>query len=84
MIIEVRLIHKDDNGNVAGGVNFYYTRGNSIILWQEWEYRCSGNSYGPVHPDPIGENLMDYLIDGWLGEREGVVYQMDNVNGDYR
>jgi biotin carboxylase len=84
MIIQVKLIHRDEDGNVAGGVNFYYTRGNNVILYQEWEYRCAGNTYGPVTPDAIGVNLLDYLIDGWLGERENFTYQMDDVNGNYR
>jgi len=87
MITRVKIVCKDEEGDVQGGMEFFHTPGNDVILYSRWEYRCSGNTYGPVNPDPIGKtDLLTYLIEGWLGQREDGYWSIDgeSITDDYR
>jgi hypothetical protein len=87
MITKAGIIYKDEDGNVEGGVTFFFTPGNDIVLYQEWEYRCAGNTGGLVNPDPIGsDGLLEYLMGSWLGQREDKFYELDgdSIVADYR
>lgn len=81
--IQVKLVELDEEGKEQGGVNFYYVKGARVVLYQEWEYRCSGNVYSPVNPDPIGEEgLLEYLFGAnWLGNDSK--FTMKDVDGNY-
>jgi hypothetical protein len=86
MITRVEIVHKDEDGNVQGGVRFFHTPGNDVVLYQTWEHRCAGPEFGPVNPDPIGSDMLTYLLDGWLGQREDLFYSLvaETVTDDFR
>jgi hypothetical protein len=87
MITRVGIVERDEEGNLMGGVVFFYTPGEEVILYQTWEYSCSGHVYGPVNPDPIGsDGLLEYLMGAWLGKREDHEYEIDgaSITANYR
>lgn len=87
MITKAGIVYHDEENNVQGGVLFFYPTGKDVVLYQEWEYRCAGNTYGPVNPDPIGsDGLLEYLMENWLGQREDKFYSLDSdsIVADYR
>lgn len=81
--IRIELVHLDEEGREEGGMIFFYVKGARIILSQTWEYRCAGNTYGPVNPDPIGEDgILEYLFSAnYLGRDSD--YTIKSVDGNY-
>lgn len=74
----IKALSYDEDGQISGGLNIYWTQGSRVVLYNTWEYTASGNIYSPVSPDPIGEvSLLEYFIDCWTqGEIE---YHMEDV-----
>jgi hypothetical protein len=80
--IELKAVCYDEDGQVAGGLKMYWVEGQRVVLYQTWEYTCSGNIYSPVSPDPIGEvSLLEYFIERW--SKGEVEYHLDDVNQNY-
>jgi hypothetical protein len=74
----VRAVYHEE-GSLAGGIDFYWTRGGSIVIYQGWEIREGCMVYGPVLPDPmVGEDLADYFAQNWAykGDR---TYRVESV-----
>lgn len=77
--VELSVDQLDEDGNVQGGLRFYWTEGAHVVLVQAWEYSCSGNIYGPVNPDPMAQdNLLDYFLECWQ-DRAGIHYRTNDV-----
>jgi hypothetical protein len=83
--IKVKAVSYDKDNNIDGGVNIYWTEGAHVVLYQTWEYRCSGNVYSVISPDPIGEDgLLDYFLENWTkGEIEYHLDPENPVNENY-
>lgn len=91
MITRMAVVEKDESGDVQGGMVFLHPKGSDIVIYQKWEYRCSGNVYGPMLPDPIGsEGLLAYFLENWQDKaepfEEPVHYEIDSesITADYR
>lgn len=86
--IEIQAVRYDEDGQEAGGVNIYWSKGSRVVLVQEWEYRCAGNTYSQISPDPIGEQgLLEYFLASWKWKTEPgedpVEYIVKSVNENY-
>jgi hypothetical protein len=80
--IWVKALSYDEEGQVTGGLNLYWTQGARVVMYNTWEYTASGNIYSPVSPDPIGEvSLLEYFMESWTkGEVE---YYLEDVVQNY-
>jgi len=69
-----------EEGQVQGGADLIWTTGAHVVVIQEWEYRCAGNTYNKVYPDPmVGEDMIDYYTQCWKsrGDKD---YYVSSVN----
>lgn len=83
--IELKAVSYDEAGNIDGGLNIYWVEGAHVVLYQTWEYSCSGNTYSVISPDPIGEDsLLEYFLEAWTkGEIEYHLDPDSPVNENY-
>lgn len=69
--VKASLVWYMEDGNVGGGLDLLWTRGAHVVICQPWEYRCAGNDYGQVYPDPMsGDDLIDYFNDAIKGRQK--------------
>jgi len=81
--IRVVTTEFDEDGDEIGGYIFLWVAGARVILVQEWEFKASGEVYGPVNPDPIGEDgVLEYLFGAnYLGPNSTM--HIKSVDGNY-
>jgi len=77
--VKLSVVYRDEDKNVAGGIDFYWPSGGRTVMYQEWEYRCSGNAYSQVKPDPmLGNSLLDYFLQNWQ-DKEGIHFEVKDA-----
>lgn len=52
-------------GHPVGGINFYFTPGDRVYLYQEWEHMASGPVWGQVTVDPIYKDIITTITESW-------------------
>lgn len=86
-MIKIDAVSYDVENNVVGGINFYWDKDNSQVLYQEWQHTAYGPTWGPVNPDPMYSELksndpkldfIDYVEKCWQD------YAIVGVHEDYR
>jgi hypothetical protein len=66
-MIKVKALSRElCDGYPDGGADFYWEKGSSVVLIQEWEHRASGPVWSQVEVDPMsGDNLAEYIGQCW-------------------
>lgn len=67
-MIKIQTVIKDEAGQVQGGIDFYWTKGEQTVLYQSWDHGASGRDWKQVACDPMsGDDFVDYLHNCWEG-----------------
>lgn len=82
--IHVSIVELDEEGREQGGMDFWWSEGSHIYLYQRWEHRAAGNEFyqtlpDPICPDPKGEmNALEYTVrQCWLAQVDMTWKSMD-------
>jgi hypothetical protein len=82
----VSIVEKDDDGNIIGGIKFWWTEGAHIATYHEWDHNASGPTFSDIMPEPVMNDpegkmsAIEYTVrTAWL-EQTGMEWHKYDTN----